>query len=280
MFRIDSLTYCYPKAVRPVISGLDMELKPGGNYGLLGSNGAGKCTLLYLMGGLLRPQFGSVEFDGVSVWSRQPSTLADIFLVPEEFSLPSVRLDEFVRVNSPFYPRFSQEEMERYLLQFKLDPQIHLGRLSMGQKKKVFIAFALACNTSLLLMDEPTNGLDIPGKSEFRRTLVSAMSDERTVVISTHQVRDLDRVLDHVLMMGRGDVLINAQVSLIQNRLRFELMPSPQQLSASVLYCETVPGGYSVVSVNDSPDTETDVNLESLFEFAVSNPETIKRILS
>ena len=195
------MTYCYPKAVRPVISGLDMELKPGGIYGLLGSNGAGKSTLLYLMGGLLRPQFGSVEFDGVSVWSRQPSTLADIFLVPEEFSLPSVRLDEFVRVNSPFYPRFSQEEMERYLLQFKLDPQIHLGRLSMGQKKKVFIAFALACNTSLLLMDEPTNGLDIPGKSEFRRTLVSAMSDERTVVISTHQVRDLDRVLDHVLMM-------------------------------------------------------------------------------
>ena len=129
-------------------------------------------------------------------------------------------------------------------------------------------------------MDEPTHGLDIPGKSEFRRTLVSAMSDERTVVISTHQVRDLDRVLDHVLMMGRGDVLINAPVSLIQNRLRFELMPSPQQLSASVLYCETVPGGYSVVSVNDSPDTETDVNLESLFEFAVSNPETIKRILS
>lgn len=164
MFRIDSLTYCYPKAVRPVISGLDMELKPGGIYGLLGSNGAGKSTLLYLMSGLLRPQFGSVEFDGVSVWSRQPSTLADIFLVPEEFSLPSVRLDEFVRVNSPFYPRFSQEEMERYLQQFKLDPQIHLGRLSMGQKKKVFIAFALACNTSLLLMDEPTNGLDIPGK--------------------------------------------------------------------------------------------------------------------
>ncbi len=275
MFRIDSLTYCYPKAVRPVISGLDMELKPGGIYGLLGSNGAGKSTLLYLMGGLLRPQFGSVEFDGVSVWSRQPSTLADIFLVPEEFSLPSVRLDEFVRVNSPFYPRFSQEEMERYLLQFKLDPQIHLGRLSMGQKKKVFIAFALACNTSLLLMDEPTNGLDIPGKSEFRRTLVSAMSDERTVVISTHQVRDLDRLIDSVVVLDGSEILLNATTDEITRRLQFVRLEENEP----ALYAEETIHGRWGVRPNEA-GADSPLDMELLFNAAVANREAIKNLFN
>ena len=134
----------------------------------------------------------------VNVRLRQPVTLRDMFLVPEEFDLPPISLLSYVELNSPFYPRFSKEDMVKYLHYFEMDQDVNLGALSMGQKKKVFMSFALATNTSLLIMDEPTNGLDIPGKSQFRKFIASGMTDDKTIIISTHQVRDIDRILDHV----------------------------------------------------------------------------------
>ena len=272
MLEIRSLSYSYPKAAKPVFFDLGLELQSGNIYGLLGSNGAGKSTLLYLMCGLLRPQYGQVRFNGHDVCLRQPDTLADIFLVSEEFELPPVRLDEFIRINSQFYPRFDRAAMEKYLTDFRLDTHLHLGRLSMGQKKKVFIAFALACNTSLLLMDEPTNGLDIPGKSEFRRALISAMNENRTVVISTHQVRDLDRVLDHVTIVDGGRLLLNSSISALQQCLAFSLENAPDP---TALYSQPTAGGYSIVRPADEGAEETDVNLESLFEMIVTQRQNI-----
>lgn len=281
MLSIQNLIYTYPKSSHPVLNGLNLELRQGAVYGLLGSNGSGKSTLLYLMCGLLRPKAGSVTYNGTEVSRRLPSVLASTFLVPEEVVLPPVSLGEFVKVNAPFYPNFSHQDLERHLTHFHLTPDIHLGRLSMGQRKKAFIAFALACNTPLLLMDEPTNGLDIPGKAEFRRALVSAMTDTRTAVISTHQVRDLDRVLDHVVMIDHSRTLINCSMARIQERLSFGLSAQAQPLSSTMLYCESVPGGYATVELNGpDPATVTDVNLESLFELALTNPETITRLLN
>lgn len=276
MIQVNSLTYCYHKAIRPVIHNMSLELQSGRIYGLLGSNGAGKSTFLSLLCGLLKPQHGEIAVDGVAPWKRTPAFLSEVFLVPEEFSLPAVHLKDFIRVNAPFYPNFSNEQMEAYLSEFGLEPGLHLGRLSMGQRKKAFIAFALACNTSVLLMDEPTNGLDIPGKSEFRRVIVGAVDETRTVVISTHQVRDLDRVIDSVIMVGNGGVLLNASVEDIQNRLCFELSARPDD---SALYCGAAPGGYSIIRMNDSGE-ETAVNLESLFELTLLKPNLIKGILS
>ncbi|MDE7388300.1 MAG: ABC transporter ATP-binding protein [Muribaculaceae bacterium] len=276
MLEIKELTYAYPRSAAPVFSGLDLTLHHGGIYGMLGSNGAGKSTLLYLMCGLLLPSAGSVYFKGENVGLRHPLMLADIFIVPEEFDLPHVSLEEFVRVNAEFYPRFSREDMNRYLEEFRLNGALNLGRLSMGQKKKVFISFALACNTSLLLMDEPTNGLDIPGKSEFRRALVAAMTDERTVVISTHQVRDLDRVLDQVVIVDGGKPVLQASMTELQRSLAFTVEPQPDN---AAIYCQPTVGGYAIVRAADSDSAETDVNLESLFELAVTSPAALTSIL-
>lgn len=164
------------------------------------------------MSGLLTPRNGRVTFYDTDVRRRLPVTLQDMFLVPEEFELPSISLVSYIELNSPFYPHFSKEDMMKYLHFFEMDLSTDLGALSMGQKKKVFMSFALATNTSLLLMDEPTNGLDIPGKSQFRKFIASGMSDERTIVISTHQVRDIDRILDHVLIMDNSRVLLDEPV--------------------------------------------------------------------
>ena len=271
MIDINNITFGYGRRRKPVLSDFSLSIDAGGIYGLLGKNGAGKSTLLYLIAGLLSPQKGSITVAGADPRLRRPSTLADIFIVPEEFSLPSLRMEEFVRINKPFYPNFSAEDLKRHLTTFEMDPEMHLGSLSMGQKKKAYMCFALACNTPLLLLDEPTNGLDIPGKSRFRQFIVSAMSDDRTVLISTHQVRDIDRILDHVIITDSNHVIYNESVAHTLNRLQFLTTTDKEEISAA-LYSRPAVDGCEIVTLNHDGEAETDINLELLFELALADP--------
>lgn len=271
MIDINNITFGYGRRRKPVLSDFSLSIDAGGIYGLLGKNGAGKSTLLYLIAGLLSPQKGSITVAGADPRLRRPSTLADIFIVPEEFSLPSLRMEEFVRINKPFYPNFSAEDLKRHLTTFEMDPEMHLGSLSMGQKKKAYMCFALACNTPLLLLDEPTNGLDIPGKSRFRQFIVSAMSYDRTVLISTHQVRDIDRILDHVIITDSNHVIYNESVAHTLNRLQFLTTTDKEEISAA-LYSRPAVDGCEIVTLNHDGEAETDINLELLFELALADP--------
>jgi ABC-2 type transport system ATP-binding protein len=275
MLTINSIDFAYPKSRTTLLEGINLSIKPGHIYGLLGANGEGKSTILYLIAGLLHAKTGDIRFNDVDTKLRQPATLSEIFLVPEEITLPNITLKQYVKYNAPFYPRFSYEDLARYLEHFRLDTEIHLGKLSMGQKKKAFVAFALACNTSLLLMDEPTNGLDIPGKADFRRAIVSAMNDERTIIISTHQVRDLDRVLDHVVIMGKHKIVLDASMQELTDRYEFINTSDASECNDAV-FSEAVPGGYNIIREN-TDGNETDVNLETLFDFIFANPD--KKIL-
>ncbi len=279
MLTIDNLTFTYPGTRIPVISGLNAEFKPGNISGLLGTNGVGKSTLLYLCAGLLNPAGGSVKLNGISTCNRLPSTLSDIFLVAEDMDLPSIKISTYARRNSLLYPRFSAETFSTLLQNFSLEPDMNLGRASMGQRKKALTAFALACNTSVLLLDEPTNGLDIPGKSEFRRALINAASDDRTVIISTHQVRDLDRILNHVMILGSDGTAIQADIAELQKRFTFRFTTSPAETTGAI-WMQPAAGGYNIICArrDDDDDEETDVNLESLFEFAYGNPEALNYI--
>lgn len=272
MIIIDNTTYRYPKAQKPTISNITLTISPGQIYGLLGANGTGKSTLLYLIAGMLKPNSGNITYKNVATIERRPSTLAEIFMVPEEIDLPAVDIESFKKRNSLFYPRFSEEQFSEYLREFRLDESMHLGRMSMGQKKKAMIAFALACNTSLLLLDEPTNGLDIPGKSEFRRALVSATGEGRTIIISTHQVRDLDHMLDAVIMLKEQSLMLHASMTDIMQRFRFFFTSDSTDLDGA-LWAQPVAGGYNVVRRREESEPETDVNLESLFELAYTNPD-------
>lgn len=212
MLTIQNLTFGYRKG-HPVLSDFSLDFKAGGIYGLLGKNGMGKSTLLYLMMGLLRPQGGQVLYNGRPTQDRCPETLQDFFIVPEEFDLPATSLRRYVSVIKPFYPRFSDELLERCLQGFEMTPDLDLGSLSMGEKKKVYLCVALAANTRVLLLDEPTNGLDIPSKSQFRKVVVTGMSEDKTLIVSTHQVHDVERLLDHVVIVDRNRVLLDAHLS-------------------------------------------------------------------
>ncbi len=274
MLQVENISFSYGRRKPEVLSDFSFSLEKGRVYGLLGKNGVGKSTLLYLMCGLLTPKHGRVMYHGVDMRRRLPETLRDVFLVPEEFDLPAVSLVQFVELNSPFYPNFSKEDMMTYLHLFEMDWNIHLGGLSMGQKKKVFMSFALATHTSLLLMDEPTNGLDIMAKSQFRKFIASGMSDERTIVISTHQVRDIDNVLDHVVIMNNSRVLLDESIARVTERLAFVESDSPA-LAEEALYKLPSVQGNSLLLPNRE-GVETKLNLELLFGAVLADPEKIK----
>lgn len=212
MIDISNVTFEYRKG-KPVLKDFSLSFPQGGVYGLLGKNGTGKSTLLYLISGLLRPRHGEVRVDGMLSANRQPEMLREIFLVPEEYDLPSVSLKSYTRALKSFYPRFSDELLRKCIEVFDLEMDMQLGTLSMGQKKKVYMCVALATGTRVLLMDEPTNGLDILSKSQFRKAVVQGMEEDKTVLVSTHQVHDVERLLDHVTIINGNQVLLHGPLN-------------------------------------------------------------------
>lgn len=277
MLEIQNLTFGYNRHQK-VLDDFTFNFTKGGIYGLLGRNGAGKSTLLYLIAGLLTPRSGSVMLNGISTRLREPSTLCDIMLVPEEFVFPAIPLERYINLYAPLYPRFDRDSLYKYLEIFSLSPDINLGALSMGQKKKAYISFALACNTSIVLMDEPSNGLDIPSKSAFRRAISAAASEDRLILISTHQVRDIDLVLDHILIMDNHQMILNASVNEIVERLSF-FTTTDMDLIQQALYGIPSLEGTAIVKLN--PGNEfTEMNLETLFGFALDRPDILAPIFS
>ena len=253
MINVQNISFKYKGQKALVFDGFSLQLEENRIYGLLGKNGTGKSTLLYLLSGLLRPVSGSVCCDDIATYKRTPEMLSDIFLVTEEFEMPAICLSEYVKLYKPFYP-------------FELPADVRLGQLSMGQRKKAYIAFAMATNTKYLLMDEPTNGLDIPSKSQFRKVIAQHMTEERTVIISTHQVHDVEQMLDHILILDQHSVLLNASMQEIQDAYTFEYR-TPQQMDDTVLYAEPTLQGNAVITKRQEGDAETQVNLELLFNY-------------
>ena len=263
MLKINELAFSYSGDGCKVFNDFSLNFEKGAVCGLLGLNGTGKSTLLYLLTGLLRPQEGSIEFKGEDVQKRLPSTLSDMYIVPEEFELPRMSMKQYAKLHSGFYPRFSYEQLLKNLAMFGLDDSVVFNNLSMGQQKKAYMCFALATNTSLLVMDEPTNGLDIPSKSEFRRLIASNMSDDKTIIISTHQVRDIDSLLDHIVIIDRSSVLLNASHAEICSRLLFTEQPISEPTDGA-LFVQPSVSGNSVILPNEQGE-ESRMNLELLF---------------
>ena len=265
MIDIKDLKYKYAGSRRYVFSDFNLSMESNNIYGLLGKNGMGKSTLLYLISGLLRRNGGTISINGLDTINNRAEMLSEIFLVPEEFDLLPMSLEAYVKMNKPFYPNFSREVLESCLRDFELTPDINLKELSMGQKKKVYMSFALAANTKLLLMDEPTNGLDIPSKSQFRRVIANNMDEGRTMIISTHQVHDVESLLDHILILDHSELLLNASVSDICSKYSFGYRQVGEPTD-DVLYAEPSVQGSAVTTRKQTEEEETQLNLELLFD--------------
>ncbi len=279
MIELKNITYGY-KAKSPIFKDFSFRLPEEGCIcGLLGENGAGKSTLLHLMSGLLLPRRGNVVFEDKEVGHRLPSCINQIFLVPEELSLPDMSLRQYVREMSVFYPRFSHEDFQSYLRAFGMEGADHTTSLSMGQKKKVFISFAIATNTRVLLMDEPTNGLDINGKSQFRKLMATAVDAEpRLWMISTHQVGDIERLIDHVAILHGNHIVFNENVERISQQLCFIDIEGEDTPAGTLASASTFAG--SRVMLPNGDGLESDISLELLFNGVLNNGEKIATLFN
>jgi ABC-2 type transport system ATP-binding protein len=275
MVKLNDLDFGYRKH-KPVLSSINLHVQPGIIYGLLGKNGEGKTTMLHLMSGLLFPDRGTCRVLGEEPARRRACFLQQIFLLPEEILLPDVTVSQYFRMYAPFYPTFRDDILAVCTESFEIDLSARLRKMSLGQKKKVAIALAFSVHTPLLLMDEPTNGLDIPSKSIFRKLMAAFMSEEQTVVISTHQVRDLESLIDAVIILDGNEIALDCPLEEIGGKLRFgQLEPD----DAAALYSESSPAGTIGVTANRTGEKSI-VSLELLFNAVIMSKADVKRIFN
>jgi ABC-2 type transport system ATP-binding protein len=274
MVTIEGLGFGYGRGA--LFKELTLGLAPGNIYGLLGVNGAGKSTLLKLMSGLLFAEDGAVRSLGRDPAAREPSFLLDVFVLAEDAQAPNMLAHDYLRARAPFYPRFDHALFDRYLREFELPSAGNLATLSHGQQKKFLLAFGLASQARLVLLDEPTNGLDIPSKSLLRRVITEALTPERLFVISTHQVRDLGTLMDPIVILHQGRVLLNCTLAEIAARVRMTQQASPPAPSeANLLFSEATVGGFWSLwrGGGDGP-----LDLEVLFNAVVAKPEIAEAV--
>ncbi|POY38396.1 ABC transporter ATP-binding protein [Solitalea longa] len=276
MLNIYQLKFGY-KAKQHLFEKLDLELSAGHIYGLLGKNGAGKSSLLRMMCGLVFPKEGSVEAFAFNPMQRHPAFLQQVFFVPEEVELPNLKIKQFAKINGAFYPGFDREKFNLLLTEFELNIDSHIKDLSYGQQKKVSISFAIATNAKLLLLDEPTNGLDIPSKAQLRKILAGHINEDSCIVISTHQVRDLDNLIDSIIILENGAIILNENTERITEKLAFKVLQ--QETSSNVLYAEpSLAGQLSVLENTRNEASKLDIEL--LFNAAIENKPEILRIFN
>lgn len=276
MIQLQNLEFSYSKKAS-LLSNLTLQLEAGRIHGLLGKNGEGKSTLLKLISGLVFPTQGQIEVMGFEPQKRQPEMLQEIFFLPEELPQLTLTVENYEKVYAPFYPNFSSTQFNEYLKEFDVDlKNSMLNKLSHGQKKKVMIAFGLAANTKLLLMDEPTNGLDIPSKGQFRRMVASAVNDDRCLIISTHQVRDLDSLIDSIIIMDGHEIVFNEPVENITKKLLFRVADR-NETDETVIYSEDSLRGLYQVKENTSGE-ESKLDIELLFNAIFADKKRIMNL--
>lgn len=274
MISIENLSFSYGDNV--VLKNVIMSLEEGHIYGLLGENGVGKTTLLTLLSGLKKAKVGTIDIDGKVPFDRQPSLLSEIYYLCDEVAEANMTAIDYAQTYGKLWVNFDLEKFIKVMEELENDTNKKMNQMSFGQLKKTHIAFAIACNTKYLFMDEPTNGLDIPSKSQFRKTLTKFIRTDATLLISTHQVRDLESIIDPIIILDKQQVLLNASVKEISEKLYFDY---GNELKIGALYSEMIPGGCIQVMMNTNGE-ESKVNIEALFNTVYKHKELMKNLFT
>lgn len=277
MISLRSMSFGYGKK-KSLFADMDMSLEPGAIYGLLGLNGAGKTSLLKLLAGALLPQKGNIEVFGRNPAMRQAAHLADVAFVPEDPWVPALKPGTWLDRNAPFRPAFDRSAFDRLSVEFELDPDKLLSRYSYGQRKKFALALALTSGARTILLDEPTNGLDIPSKMQFRKVLAAAATEERIILVSTHQIRDLENLIDPILIMDKGKIPFNLGAEQISHHLHSRRLSSLDGLP--VVHAQRDTLGWSAILSGPASGDALAADLELLFNAATTQPERLAKALA
>jgi len=277
MIEISGLSFGYTKQ-RKLFNNLEINFLDGHIYGLLGKNGAGKTTLLKIISGLLFPDEGYCKINNIDTYCRNPIVLHKLYIIPEEFDLPSIKIKDYVKTNSVFYPDFSNNTFINILKEFEIDLYDRLDTLSYGQKKKFLLAFGISTNSKILIMDEPTNGLDIPSKTKFRKVISTKFSEDRCFIISTHQVKDLENIIDTITIIDNGKIIFNYTIDEISKKLIFKEVESKNELNNAIYIEDIFNKKYGILKNIDNIE-KTKIDLELLFNAVIYNQMLINEIL-
>ena len=268
MIEIKNLSYSY-KYNKKVLDDISLNISKGNIYGLLGKNGEGKSTLLKIICGLLEPD-GICNIEGLSSFKKNKKLLEKIFFISETPFIPDIKVTKYAELLKSFYPNFSDSDFKAYLEEFEVPVNNRLKKMSLGQQKKAIISLALACNTEYLIMDEPTNGLDIPSKSKFRKITASLIDENKSVIISTHQVRDLENLINQIIIIDSNKVIMDASVNLIEEKLYFgEVLNNMEPL----YYENSIKGNFGVMW--NKENLMSNVDLEMLFNTVTTNKDAM-----
>jgi len=273
---IKKVSFNYKRQNR-LFSDLNLELYTGQINGLLGKNGEGKSTMLKLLSGLLFPKHGKIYVNNFNPKFRHPNLLKDLFFLPEEIQDTMLSIKAYEMVYAPFYPDFSSTKFYNYLNEFTVDSATpSISDLSYGQRKKFFIAFGLATNAKLILLDEPTNGLDIPSKRQFRRMVATTIDQKCCIVISTHQVLDLDELIDNIIILDGHEIIFNEKSEVITQKLFFQ-STEKKDTDKDVIYSEETLNGYNQIKKN-TKNEKSKMDIEMLFNAVVSHHSQITNL--
>lgn len=274
MIEINGISFSYGKT--DVLKDITMKLEEGRTYGLLGENGVGKTTLLTLLCGLKKVKEGEILVDGMKPYDRRPELLEQQYYLSDEVAESGLTAAEYAESYGKFWKNFSMGTFSELMDLFETEAGRKMTQMSFGQLKKTYISFALACRTKYLYMDEPTNGLDIPSKAQFRKAVTKYTSEDATIIISTHQVRDLENIIDPIIILDRREVLLNAGMEEISSRLTFDYSTEKKP---EAIYSEMIPGGCIQVYPN-TDGTESRVNVEALFNAVHLHKEYMKSLFA
>ena len=204
---------------RAVLSSVNLLIPCGGVYGLVGANGAGKTTLIRHILGLLRAEEGSVRVFGRDPVADPVGVLARIGYLSEENDLPGwMRVDELMRYSRAFYPGWDDAYAGELRTMFALDPSAKIRTLSKGQKARAGLVVALAYRPELLVLDEPSSGLDPIVRRDILGAVLRTIAEEgRTVLFSSHLLEEVEQVADHVTMIRQGKVVVSAPLHEVKD---------------------------------------------------------------
>ena len=273
MVRLENVSFGYKKQ-KYILQDINLLLMPSRVYGLLGMNGVGKSTLLYLITNLLRPQQGTISYKNSANGNWQ-NKIEDFFFVPEEFDLPNISIKNYLKINAPFYPKFSRDDFLQYLSLFGIDYDNRLGELSMGQKKKFYLCFAHSTNTDLLILDEPTNGLDIVSKQQFRDFIAQTKENcDKCIILSTHQINDIDVLFDDVVILHDKHIILQTDCESLSRRFVIEKDEAQINDRNYLAVLQDANRNFSLRAAQSN----TRIDLEMLYNMLVHNPSIAETI--
>jgi ABC-2 type transport system ATP-binding protein len=264
--------------VKPVLENLSLTIEPGHVYGLIGRNGAGKTTLMNCINGIIaiRRKDQPIYLDGVKLNINNPYDHAKLFYVTDTISNIHILADAFANTLACFYPDFSVNSYKEYMEMFHMDRNVFLDELSLGEKKSVFLSYAFASGAPYVILDEPTNGLDITSRKVFRKLIASYMTPDRAIVISTHHINEISSLLDHILILDNKHIVFDHSVMETGSVLSF-IESDDEDLRQQALYSMTSAYGNRMILPN-SGGSDSEIDYELLFEAVLENGKAINEL--